>query len=146
MISIAPAPAATTEYIPMDRHTTIAPAPASLAQVQTIAMPINPPPIPMDLSADQLPHASSSAILEPVPIVPAQPTIDVDYNPKDENGNDLFEIDIESFEDKPWRKPGANQADWFNYGMNESAWKNYSLKQRTLRQSEIAENNPFAVS
>lgn len=75
-----------------------------------------------------------------------KPTIDVDALMKDADGNDLFDQDIDSLEDKPWRKPEANMADYFNYGMNEPAWKNYVLKQRKLRESESAENNPFAVS
>ena len=75
-----------------------------------------------------------------------KPSIDVDAVMKDEHGNDLFDLDIDSLEDKPWRKPGANQADYFNYGMNELAWKNYVLEQRRLRESENAEMNPWAVS
>ena len=128
----------------MDRHTTIAPAPASLAQVQTISIPSNPTPFP---SEPYFPIASSSTMtIEPIPHKEEVASIDVEFNPKDENGNDLFDLDIEEFESKPWRIPGANQSDWFNYGMNEIAWKNYVQKQKRLRQSEIVEVNPFSVS
>lgn len=64
---------------------------------------------------------------------------------KDVNGNDIFDVDIDALEDKPWRKPGANMADYFNYGMNEATWKNYVRKQRELRGSESSSANPFVV-
>ena len=73
------------------------------------------------------------------------PNLDVDFVHKDKDGNDLFDLDIDAIEDKSWRKPGANMADYFNYGMNEPAWKNYARKQRLTRQEESAEKNPFAV-
>jgi pre-mRNA 3'-end-processing factor FIP1 len=65
--------------------------------------------------------------------------------PKDSAGNDLFDLDIDTLEDKPWRRPGANMADYFNYGMNEAAWKNYASKQRRTREEESVAMNPFAV-
>lgn len=34
-----------------------------------------------------------------------------------------FDIDIESLEEKPWRKPGIDISDYFNYGFDESSWK-----------------------
>ncbi|KAK4699105.1 pre-mRNA 3'-end-processing factor FIP1, partial [Phenoliferia sp. Uapishka_3] len=73
------------------------------------------------------------------------PNLDVDFVHKDANGNDLFDLDIDAIEDKNWRKPGANMADYFNYGMNEPAWKNYARKQKITRQAESAEKNPFAA-
>ncbi|XP_051511414.1 pre-mRNA 3'-end-processing factor FIP1-like isoform X2 [Myxocyprinus asiaticus] len=47
----------------------------------------------------------------------------------------LLEVDVESFEEKPWRKPGADLSDYFNYGFNEDTWKAYCDKQRRLRMS-----------
>uniref|UniRef100_A0A8D2PSJ9 Pre-mRNA 3'-end-processing factor FIP1 n=1 Tax=Zosterops lateralis melanops TaxID=1220523 RepID=A0A8D2PSJ9_ZOSLA len=41
------------------------------------------------------------------------------------NGAPLLEVDLDSFEDKPWRKPGADLSDYFNYGFNEETWKAY---------------------
>ncbi|XP_071716780.1 FIP1[V]-like protein [Rutidosis leptorrhynchoides] len=37
----------------------------------------------------------------------------------------IFEVDIDSFEDKPWRHPGVDVSDFFNFGMNEETWKEY---------------------
>ncbi|CAM4692754.1 unnamed protein product [Leuciscus chuanchicus] len=47
----------------------------------------------------------------------------------------VLQVDVESFEEKPWRKPGADLSDYFNYGFNEDTWKAYCDKQRRLRMS-----------
>uniref|UniRef100_A0A8C1IFW6 Pre-mRNA 3'-end-processing factor FIP1 n=1 Tax=Cyprinus carpio TaxID=7962 RepID=A0A8C1IFW6_CYPCA len=52
----------------------------------------------------------------------------------DAEGN-VLKVDVESFEEKPWRKPGAELSDYFNYGFNEDTWKGYCDKQRRLRMS-----------
>ncbi|KAM7293153.1 pre-mRNA 3'-end-processing factor FIP1 [Ixodes scapularis] len=49
------------------------------------------------------------------------------------NGVSIYEFNIESLEDKPWRKPGADITDYFNYGFNEDTWKIYCDRQRKLR-------------
>ncbi|KAJ8266056.1 hypothetical protein GJAV_G00125400 [Gymnothorax javanicus] len=43
------------------------------------------------------------------------------------------EVEADIFEDKPWRKPGADLSDYFNYGFNEETWKAYCEKQRRLQ-------------
>ncbi|XP_020383597.1 pre-mRNA 3'-end-processing factor FIP1 isoform X2 [Rhincodon typus] len=58
--------------------------------------------------------------------------VDLDA-PGDINGMPALEIDLDSFEDKPWRKPGADLSDYFNYGFNEETWKAYCEKQKRLR-------------
>jgi hypothetical protein len=93
--------------------------------------------------AAPVPHGSLVPLhLNPDP----NPTFDVDALPiKDADGNDLFDLDLDALEEKPWRQPGANLADYFNYGMNEATWKNYVRKQREMRKSESVAANPFAV-
>lgn len=49
------------------------------------------------------------------------------------NGVPVLEVDVETFEEKPWRKPGADLSDYFNYGFNEDTWKAYCDKQKRLR-------------
>ncbi|GFV70668.1 pre-mRNA 3'-end-processing factor FIP1 [Trichonephila clavipes] len=49
------------------------------------------------------------------------------------NGVSMYEFNLDSIEDKPWRKPGADITDYFNYGFNEETWKAYCEKQRKLR-------------
>ncbi|XP_039039655.1 FIP1[V]-like protein isoform X1 [Hibiscus syriacus] len=54
----------------------------------------------------------------------------------------IFEVDIDSFEEKPWKYPGVDLSDFFNFGLNEETWKDYckQLEQRRLEttmQSKI---------
>ncbi|XP_028314291.1 pre-mRNA 3'-end-processing factor FIP1 isoform X2 [Gouania willdenowi] len=58
--------------------------------------------------------------------------VDLDA-PGNINGVPVLEVEIESFEEKPWRKPGADLSDYFNYGFNEDTWKAYCEKQKRLR-------------
>ncbi|XP_066532990.1 pre-mRNA 3'-end-processing factor FIP1 isoform X5 [Hoplias malabaricus] len=51
------------------------------------------------------------------------------------SGTAVVEADVESFEEKPWRKPGADLSDYFNYGFSEDTWKSYCDKQRRLRMN-----------
>lgn len=39
------------------------------------------------------------------------------------NGDNIFDVDPSTLEDKPWRKPGADITDYFNYGFNEDTWR-----------------------
>lgn len=49
------------------------------------------------------------------------------------NGVPLYDFNLDTMEDKPWRKPGADITDYFNYGFNEDSWKIYCERQRKLR-------------
>ncbi|XP_024980685.1 FIP1[V]-like protein isoform X1 [Cynara cardunculus var. scolymus] len=54
----------------------------------------------------------------------------------------IFEVDIDGFEEKPWRLQGIDISDFFNFGMNEESWKEYckQLEQHRLEatmQSKI---------
>ncbi|ORX73688.1 hypothetical protein DL89DRAFT_219539, partial [Linderina pennispora] len=46
---------------------------------------------------------------------------------------DLYKIDLDLLEEKPWRNPGADITDYFNFGFNEQTWRLYCLKQKQLR-------------
>ena len=37
----------------------------------------------------------------------------------------IFDVDIDSFEEKPWRHPGVDISDFFNFGFDEESWKQY---------------------
>ena len=37
----------------------------------------------------------------------------------------VFDIDLEAFEEKPWRQPTADVTDYFNFGFDETSWKDY---------------------
>nr|GEV00963.1 hypothetical protein [Tanacetum cinerariifolium] len=54
----------------------------------------------------------------------------------------IFEVDIDGFDEKPWRLQGIDMSDFFNFGMNEESWKDYCkhLEQHRLEgtmQSKI---------
>ncbi|VDO11740.1 unnamed protein product [Rodentolepis nana] len=38
------------------------------------------------------------------------------------------------YEDKPWKRPGADITDYFNYGFTEDTWNEYVENQRILRE------------
>ncbi|KAL3085116.1 hypothetical protein niasHS_010185 [Heterodera schachtii] len=60
-------------------------------------------------------------------------TIDLDANPTLKDGSQIYDIDLATMEDKPWRKPGADITDYFNYGFNEDTWNQYCERQRKFR-------------
>ncbi|KAL7749910.1 cleavage polyadenylation factor subunit fip1 [Sorochytrium milnesiophthora] len=53
-------------------------------------------------------------------------------------GKPITEVNLATFEDKPWRKPGADITDYFNYGFNEDTWAMYCERQRQLREEQAA--------
>ncbi|XP_037082511.1 pre-mRNA 3'-end-processing factor FIP1-like [Pollicipes pollicipes] len=52
------------------------------------------------------------------------------------NGVPAHEFNLDSLEDKPWRKPGADITDYFNYGFNEDTWRAYCERQKRMRLNE----------
>lgn len=52
------------------------------------------------------------------------------------NGVPAQEFNLDSLEDKPWRKPGADITDYFNYGFNEDTWRAYCERQKRMRVHE----------
>ncbi|CAG8639730.1 5093_t:CDS:2, partial [Paraglomus occultum] len=52
------------------------------------------------------------------------------------DGTSVYDVDLDSFEDKPWRKPGADITDYFNYGFNEHTWRAYCAKQKQMREEQ----------
>lgn len=78
----------------------------------------------------------------PPPSLPAEPT-----KPAIVDGDQkITEVDLDSLDDKPWRRPGAHQADYFNYGFDEFTWKAHCARQRDTRsESDRARDQPFSV-
>lgn len=52
------------------------------------------------------------------------------------SGTPAHEFSIDSLEEKPWRKPGADITDYFNYGFNEDTWRAYCERQKQMRLNE----------
>ncbi len=40
----------------------------------------------------------------------------------------IFEVDIDGFEEKPWKYPSVDVSDFFNFGLTEDSWKEYCKK------------------
>ena len=81
--------------------------------------------------------ANTGSLATPANAVPAPHTskAGVDLNAVGQvEGTDIFDLDLESMEDKPWRKPGADITDYFNFGFNEATWRQYCMKQKKLRE------------
>ncbi|XP_047945439.1 FIP1[V]-like protein [Salvia hispanica] len=45
----------------------------------------------------------------------------------------IFEVDIDGFEEKPWKLPGIDVSDFFNFGLNEDSWRDYCKQLEQLR-------------
>ncbi|XP_040377456.1 uncharacterized protein LOC111828502 isoform X1 [Oryza brachyantha] len=45
----------------------------------------------------------------------------------------VFDIDIEAFQEKPWRQHGVDLTDYFNFGMDEEGWRKYCLDMGNFR-------------
>ena len=58
------------------------------------------------------------------------------------NGVSIYDVNLDSLEEKPWRKPGADITDYFNYGFNEEMWKLYCERQKKLRSHDFLSNGP----
>lgn len=52
------------------------------------------------------------------------------------SGQPAHEFSIDSLDEKPWRKPGADITDYFNYGFNEETWRSYCERQKKMRLHE----------
>lgn len=62
------------------------------------------------------------------------------------DGTPAHEVDIESLEEKPWRKPGADLSDYFNYGFTEETWAAYCARQKRIRLNESGAGLPNSSS
>ncbi|XP_068651982.1 FIP1[V]-like protein isoform X2 [Aristolochia californica] len=45
----------------------------------------------------------------------------------------VFDVDIDSFEEKPWKYPGVDISNYFNFGLDEDHWKEYCKQLGQLR-------------
>lgn len=52
------------------------------------------------------------------------------------SGMPAHKFSIDSLDEKPWRKPGADITDYFNYGFNEDTWRSYCERQKQMRLNE----------
>eukprot|EP01133_Synstelium_polycarpum_P004250 gene4250-4958_t len=48
----------------------------------------------------------------------------------------ILDLNVDSLEDKPWNKPGADITDYFNYNFTEETWMVYRERQNQLRAEQ----------
>ncbi|KAF2425512.1 hypothetical protein EJ08DRAFT_652063 [Tothia fuscella] len=91
----------------------------------TLALTRTPNPNqPLLLPGDKYPALRTSTIsLDTIPLWNGKPITDLDIDA------DLAE------QAKPWRRPGADQSEYFNYGFDEFTWSTYVMKQQTMKKA-----------
>ncbi|MCD7464252.1 hypothetical protein HAX54_052344 [Datura stramonium] len=52
----------------------------------------------------------------------------------------ILDVNIDMFEKKPWRYPGADLTDYFNFGFDEDSWKQYCYCLPKGREIEVEES------
>lgn len=82
---------------------------------------------------------------------PKDPMYDVASEGDDAAGPDMliYQVDVESLPEKPWRRPGTNMSDWFNYGFDENTWALWCQKMAamdTTRADLAAQVPPSAMN
>ncbi|KAG0551394.1 hypothetical protein BDA96_01G419600 [Sorghum bicolor] len=56
-----------------------------------------------------------------------------DYNFSLPRNGTIFDIDIEAFQQKPWRQQGVDLTDYFNFSLDEEGWRKYWCSMKKLR-------------
>ncbi|GAV70856.1 Fip1 domain-containing protein, partial [Cephalotus follicularis] len=51
----------------------------------------------------------------------------------------ILDINIDTFQEKPWRYPGVDITDYFNFGFNEDTWKEYCNRLEQFRQRKYVQ-------
>ncbi|CAO1628799.1 unnamed protein product [Parajaminaea phylloscopi] len=89
-----------------------APAPDLSLPTKPMLLPEGPPPF----AAANGPH---------VDLAPSVSALQVPGMTGEGEQMNIYHIDPSSLPEKPWRRPGADLADWFNYGFDEMSWREY---------------------
>ncbi|CAD6203354.1 unnamed protein product [Miscanthus lutarioriparius] len=56
-----------------------------------------------------------------------------DYNFTLPRNGTIFDIDIDAFQQKPWRQQGVDLTDYFNFSLDEEGWRKYWCSMKQLR-------------
>lgn len=127
---VQPQPTLTTEYTPIQRDSSSSSLTSSATSSQGIS--------PSNTLANLAPPPNTEpvepidpATLPPVKAPPSHPTIDPNA-PGNYDGRAIFEHDINSMAEKPWRRPGSDISEYFNYGFDEISWEMYCYRRRDL--------------
>ncbi|KAF3616583.1 putative DELLA protein RGL1-like [Capsicum annuum] len=60
----------------------------------------------------------------------------------------ILDVNIDMFETKPWRYPGADLTDYFNFGFDEDSWKQYChcLDEHREQAKKVVKNSDYKTS
>ena len=110
-----------------------APAPAAKPAVSTAAGDADEPEGPPATAGITAPEL----VLSPKPEALQYPPTDAIYETDDDTSSKLniYQVDIDSLPEKPWRRPGANLSDWFNYGFDEATWAMWCAQKNRMGQA-----------
>ncbi|KAH6570772.1 hypothetical protein BASA60_007561 [Batrachochytrium salamandrivorans] len=139
----APGEAAATGLHPASSSNTAGSTAAASSLGATPAIPKAVIKTPIGLP---IPRQDSTAAIAAPAAASGRPAIDIDAVGQYE-GKDILDVDVDQFEEKPWKKPGADITDFFNYGFNENTWKTYCNKQKLMREEMQLQKrlNPYEL-
>lgn len=107
------------------------PAAAPVPAQPAADLPPEGPAVPAASTAPELNlEPSASALQYP----PTEPVYDA-VPGQDQNPLTIYQVDIDSLPEKPWRRPGANMSDWFNYGFDETTWAMWCAQKNRMDQT-----------
>ncbi|CAN4094965.1 unnamed protein product [Withania somnifera] len=60
----------------------------------------------------------------------------------------IFDVNIDMFEKKPWRYPGVDLTDYFNFGFDEDSWKQYCncLDEHREQTKKVVKDSNYKTS
>ncbi|GAA97973.1 uncharacterized protein L969DRAFT_84541 [Mixia osmundae IAM 14324] len=101
------------------------------------------PPEVIPGTLNQIPSADPSQALT---IPSMRPTVDLTKPAMLHTAQNIYELNIDSLPQTPWREPGIDLSEYFNYGFDEMTWRAYAKQQLQLRAERDEERmNPFAA-
>lgn len=128
---LSPAPTPTARAAPPNQH------PGLLRQESSEAGEVRASPRPGALvSSDDVPEGPPPPVPSTAPRLDLSPGAEALQLPAG-SGKSIYDVDIESLDEKPWRKPGADLTDYFNYGFNEESWRAYARKKSSVVEQRI---------
>lgn len=112
---------------------TAAPAPVPAPPAAVPPPESLPPEGPPPAAGTTAPELNLSPKLSALQYPPTEPAYETDADPS--SGLNIYQVDIDSLPEKPWRRPGANLSDWFNYGFDESTWAMWCAQKNRMGQA-----------
>ncbi|EJU02834.1 Fip1-domain-containing protein [Dacryopinax primogenitus] len=125
----------TTEYTPRERDTSISIPKSTGTPQSTNLIPVT--------DVKQISTAQVAVENRPIPDGPppraASNAPEIDPSASGMlDARSIYEVEIQSLAEKPWRRPGSDLSDWFNYGFDEISWEAYCMRKKELSELSTA--------